>query len=342
MVGGLFGFDPANPAALEVSNANDPNMDPPITTELIIGAEHAFLPEFVVGLQYTYRNYTDVPELRDLARNQAGQTVTVGQADYVDAAPITFNFPGDSAVQTYQPQRFRDGLTTVGGTLLTSGPRERDYNGVSLNFTKRLANQWMLRGYVQWSEGEWSIPGSYFDNIDPNIQLPNLEGNDLASNASVDKALFVEQSTGGGKNDTWMQASWSYNLNGMYQFAPDRSYGFNIAANIYGRQGFPITYFVNVNPGDGINRSISANEVASSGIDAFRTDTLFIFDLRLEKEFRTTGNTSFTFSIDAFNLLDEDAVVSRSSRNLDSGSAGWLNETLAPRVWRLGVRLNWR
>jgi hypothetical protein len=341
-IGGLFGFDPANPAAIEVSNENDPNMDPPITTELIIGAEHAFLPEFVVGLQYTYRQTTDIPDLRELATNSAGDVVVVGNADYVNAAPITFNFPGESQVYSYTPQRFRDGLTTNGGWLLTSGDRERTYSGISLNFTKRLANQWMLRGYVQWSEGEWDIPGSYFTNNDPNIQNPALQENDLASDASTDGALFVEQSTGGGKNDTWMQASWSYNLNGMYQFAPDRAYGFNVAANIYGRQGFPITYFVNVNPGDGINRSIAATEVAKGSIDAFRTDTLFIFDLRLEKEFRTTGNTSFTFSIDAFNILDEDAVVSRSSRNLNAGSAGWLNETLAPRVWRLGVRLNWR
>ena len=64
--------------------------------------------------------------------------------------------------------------------------------------------------------------------------------------------LLVDQSTGGGKNDIWMQASWSYNVNGMYQFAPDRAYGFNVAANIYGREGYPIPYFAAVNPGDGI------------------------------------------------------------------------------------------
>ena len=176
---------------------------------------------------------------------------------------------------------------------------------------------------------------------DPNVLLP-ANTNGIVANASVDGALKVEQSTGGGKNDVWMQASWAYNINGMYQFAPDRAYGFNVAANIYGREGYPIPYFVNVNPGDGINRSISANEVALGAIDAFRNDDLLIIDFRIEKEFAASGNTSLTLSIDGFNLLNEASVLSRASRNLNAGSVGWLNETMAPRIWRLGVRLNWR
>jgi hypothetical protein len=233
-------------------------------------------------------------------------------------------------------------MTRFTQTLDEESNRGPTYDTLTLNFTKRLPNQWMLRGYLQWGEGTWDIPGSYFANNDPNILVPSNSNDDVASDASVDGALKVEQSTGGGKNDVWMQATWAYNVNGMYQFAPDRAYGFNIAANIYGREGYPIPYFVNVNPGDGVGRSISANEVALGEIDAFRTDDLFVVDFRIEKEFAASGNTSLTFSIDGFNLLNEAPVISRSSRNLNAGSAGWLNETLAPRIWRLGVRLNWR
>ena len=272
---------------------------------------------------------------------RAGQVVTVGAGDYVNAAPITYSFPGDSTVHTYVPQRFRPGLQTIGGSLFTNGERESTYDGIALNFTKRLSNQWMLRGYINWGEAEWDIPASYFATNDPNILEPDV-ANQLASDASLDGALLVDQSTGGGKNDIWMQASWSYNLNGMYQFAPDRWYSFNVAGNIYGREGYPIPYIVAVQPGDGVPRNISANEVAFGNIDAFRADDLLLVDLRIEKEFAASGNTSFTFSIDGFNMLNEAYVVSRSSRSLTSGSAGNLNETTAPRIWRLGVRLNWR
>jgi hypothetical protein len=199
----------------------------------------------------------------------------------------------------------------------------------------------MMRGYVQWGEADWDIPGSYFANNDPNTLIPDNQ-NAIAPNASVDGALKVEQAFGSSNANVWMQASWAYNVNGMYQFAPDRAYGFNIVANIYGREGYPNPYFANVNPGDGINRSISANEVALGEIDAFRNDDLLIIDFRIEKEFAASGNTSLTFSIDGFNLLNEASVLSRASRNLNAGSAGNLNETMAPRIWRLGVRLNWR
>ena len=54
-----------------------------------------------------------------------------------------------------------------------------------------------------------------------------------------------------------------------------------------------------------------------------------------------TGNLGLTFSIDAFNIFNEGYVLSRNT-NLNSGSADWVNATLSPRIFRLGVRINWR
>ena len=74
VVGGLFGFDPdepTRPRSRSARTVNDPNMDPPTTDEIILGVEHAFLPEFVVGLQYTRRQGSDIADLRELF-NQPG------------------------------------------------------------------------------------------------------------------------------------------------------------------------------------------------------------------------------------------------------------------------------
>ena len=76
-------------------------------------------------------------------------------------------------------------------------------------------------------------------------------------------------------------------------------------------------------------------------VDDFRYDDVFVADLRLEKEFAATGNLGLTFSIDAFNIFNEGYVLSRNT-NLNSGSADWVNATLSPRIYRLGVRINWR
>ena len=92
-----------------------------------------------------------------------------------------------------------------------------------------------------------------------------------------------------------------------------------------------------VNPGDGITRSISANEVALGAIDAFRTDDLLIVDFRIEKEFAASGNTSLTFSIDGFNLFNEArGGLPCVAEPLTPTSAGNLNETLAPRILAFG------
>ncbi len=70
-------------------------------------------------------------------------------------------------------------------------------------------------------------------------------------------------------------------------------------------------------------------------------DDLFSMDMRLEKEFRTAGNLGLTFSIDAFNIFNDGVVLDRY-RNTTSGNVGWISTSLAPQVFRLGVRLNWR
>jgi hypothetical protein len=64
-------------------------------------------------------------------------------------------------------------------------------------------------------------------------------------------------------------------------------------------------------------------------------------DLRLEKEWRATGNTGLTFSIDAFNIFNDGSVLQRFD-NLNAGNAAWVSESISPRVFRLGVRLDWR
>jgi hypothetical protein len=124
----------------------------------------------------------------------------------------------------------------------------------------------------------------------------------------------------------------------MYQVAPDRPWGFNVAANLFGREGTPLPIFRNADDEiDGIGRAVRV----SSDIDSFRTEDIFTADVRLEKEFAATSNVGFTFSLDIFNLLDEAYVLQRE-RNSGSGRYDFVDETLSPRVYRLGVRLNWR
>jgi len=319
--GGFRGFDPSNPTSLSTSNKNDPDMDPQLTRELILGVEHAFLPELVAGLKVTWRNITNMQENQDLFRSETtGEVTTIPATEYVPDRVVSGLLPDGTAyaVQTWAADPAR--WTYSGGDFFTDGNREVNYLGASLTVTKRLANQWMMRGFVNYNFDEsWAVPNSYFENNDPNRFLQG----------AVDGQIFAP----GGS----LQSDWQWNLNGMYQVAPDRPWGFNVAGNLSGRQGAPIGYTRWIAGVDGIVREISVEE----NLGDFRFDNVASADLRLEKEFATNGSLGLTFSIDGFNILNAGTVLDRY-RNLGAGNANWVFESISPRIWRLGVRLSWR
>ncbi|MGB6335892.1 MAG: hypothetical protein WBG96_09825, partial [Thermoanaerobaculia bacterium] len=329
VLGGTWGFDPADPTATETSNKNDPDMDPPTVTEAIVGVEHSFLPELVVGLNLTWRRRDGVQDYRNLFTDlETGAVRTASAAEYVPDRVVSGTLPDGSPYSVQTLAADPAGLASTSGQLLTGGVREIDFFGTSLTLTKRLTNQWMLRGFVNYNfKEEWDVPRSYFANNDPNRVQPGFLNGSVADGES-----FVTSANG-----FWLHSTWQWNLNGMYQVAPDRPWGFNIAANLYGREGYPIPYFQGVSGLDGIRRNI----MVVDDITDFRYEDVFTTDLRLEKEFRATGNTSLTFSIDGFNIFNEGYVM-RRYENLAAGNANWVRETLSPRIWRLGVRLNWR
>jgi hypothetical protein len=320
--GGFLGFDPANPTALSTSNKNDPDMDPALTRELILGVEHSFLPEFVAGLKLTWRNSTRISDEQPLFRSNATDEVTtIPETEYIPDRVVSGLLPDGSPyeVQTWAANPLQWSYT--GGNLLTDGDRDIDYFGTSITLTKRLSNQWMMRGFVNYNFDEsWVVPTSYFANNDPNREVRR---------GVVDGQIYAEWGA--------LQSTWQWNLNGMYQVSPDRPWGFNVAGNLSGRQGTPIGYFRRVAGLDGIRRFISVEE----NLGDFRADDVATVDVRLEKEFAATGNVGLVFSIDGFNILNSGAVLDRYA-DLGAGDGDWVYATVSPRVWRLGVRLNWR
>jgi len=319
--GGSYGFDPANPTSLSTSNKNDPNMDPELTRELILGVEHSLLPELVTGLKLTWRRVVDKQETQELFRSNAtGEVTTVPASEYIADRMVSGLLPDGSPYEVQVWAANPAEWSYTGGTLLTDGSREIEYLGASLSMTKRLSNQWMMRAFVNYNFDEfWNVPAGYFENNDPNRLLQG----------HVDGQIFAP----GGV----LQSDWQWNLNGMYQVAPDRPWGFNVAGNLNGRQGAPIGYTRSVAGLDGISRTISVEE----NLGDYRFDNIATVDVRLEKEFAATGNVGLMFSIDGFNILNSGTVLNRYW-NLGAGNANWVIESISPRIWRLGVRLNWR
>jgi hypothetical protein len=322
------------------SNALDSNLKSPKTDELLLGVEHALLPEFVVGVNLTYRKLTGLLQQDLLVFNgdpySAANINSVGRratrSDYVLGGTISGKLP-DGSSYSHPYYIIAPGLETREGKFLYNGDDEQTYKGASLVFNKRLANRWMLRGNVTYSDWYYSaVPNS--SNPDP-TQL-------LGGGFRNGDAVLQGSGTGSGsKGGVYINSKWAYSINGMYQVSPDRPWGFNVALNLNGREGYPVPYFARVNlPTNQYVTGPSENIQATNRPDSFRLDNISIVDARVEKEF-TFSDFGLTLGIDCFNLLNESYALQRQHRLLISTSNN-VNEITSPRIFRIGARLSFR
>jgi hypothetical protein len=330
-----------NPFTLQPlqSNAVDPNLDAPLTDELLLGVEHALRPDFVVGLNLTYRKFTGILEAERLVFDSKdpfslANLDSVGRldrrSDYVEHT--TTQAAPDGRTYTIHYWELRPGVTTRNGFFLRNGDREQEFKGASLTFNKRLSHRWMTRGNFSWQDWTWQIPDS--ENQDPT---------DTVGGGIVDGTEVLQGSgiVSGSKGNVFINSGWSYSLNGMVQLAPDRPWAFNLAANLTGRQGYPLRYVSRVvretiSDGAGLGRDIPIN----ADPNAFRYPDVHVLDLRAEKEL-TFSDFGLTLGIDVFNALNESYVLQRQGV-LGRNNSDHVLEILSPRVYRLGARLSFR
>ena len=279
------GYDP-----LGQTNPNlvDPDFEAPLTDELILGIEHALLPEFVVGATLTLRNIHNITESERLVIDESGTLRPHQRSDYEVNRNLTSTLPDGTALEI-PFYYFRDGITDTAGRFLTNGDRESDYQGVSLFFNKRLSNRWMLRGNFTFQDWEWDVPAS--EQEDPNQYI---------GGAYQDGGAVIQGSgTGSGsKGAVYINAGWSYSVTGMYQIAPDKKWGFNASAALTGREGYPIPYFIGRVTGFA-EGSLNTNIQATTNNDDFSNEDVHLVDLRVEKEFGF-NNYNFTVGVELF------------------------------------------
>ncbi len=323
------------------SNAIDSDLRAPVTDELLIGVEHALRPELVVGFNVNYRRYHDLLEAELLVFDDddpysAENLNRVGRAhrhdDYVAAeTPLTGVLPNG---ETYSIPYYelRPGLSTRNGFLLENGDREQEFKGASFTFTKRLSNRWMMRGNLSWQDWTWDIPDS--ENEDPTDTIGGgiVDGTEVMQGSGV---------VSGSKGNVFINSGWSYNLNGLYQIAPSRPWGFNVAANLTGREGYPLRYARRTSretladtPGIGIDIP------AATDPDAFRYEDTHILDFRVEKELHFS-DFGLTVGADVFNVFNQSYVLQRQGL-LNGGNSDHVLEILNPRIVRLGARFSFR
>jgi len=282
----------------------------------VVGLERELRPKLAVSAAYTWRKSTDLTASQLLSGYYWYSWVGVSRADFQRGTPVTAN--GFTAVPWILDEDVA--AEASGGLRLTNRPDySRTFNGLELALVKRLSNNWM--GRVAFSLNDWKEsvgPNAILDPTRTALDPQNDDGQVVAYGAASGKFYYVN-------------ARWQMNANALYQLPAN----FEIAANLFGRQGYPKPYTLNLDTAGLIGFQ---SVLAEGDIDQLRYPGLWNLDLRLARNFRLGGDARLTLSAEMFNALNANTELYRNT-DASSDALNRLDEVLAPRIVRFGARL---
>jgi hypothetical protein len=318
----LAGGQVLPPANVELSTVNQIDSDYSAfrDMEAIFGFDRQLATNLALTASYTFRRASNQPY---------APYIGVDNTDWVSCGTLTENGYTTNCFDV-GPRNLAALEANGFGVLLSNRPGySRRYQGLELTLLKRLSNKWMGRvafGYNDWTE--------HFDGRD-GIQNPNPTIYDSYGNNVAPTAVVTDAKTDGGQIGVWSFGSgiiyavggkWQLSANALYQLPG----GFEIAGNLYGRQGYlrPINISVPNELGD----TNLATEVGSD-----RHPNVWNLDLRLAKSL-SLGTARFTLMADVFNVLNSNTVLRRVD-SADSAVFNRVDQILNPLLVRFGAKL---
>jgi hypothetical protein len=320
------GVNTTNPAAASVSlNQIDPNLKAPITRSVVSGLERELAKNLAVSATYTYSRTTNLfDDGGSTITPRVGVPLSTGYA-VSSVSPLTGLLPDGTpySVTVYTPSAALITANGGGGFVMTNVPGYYiGYNGLELGMVKRMSNRWMARASVTFNSAQQhytDAAGRY-----------NANGNPTPTQAEplVDGGAYAPQENGGG-GTYFLNSKWQVNLNGMYQ-AP---YGIELAANVFGRQGFPFPIVKQTTLGSDTNQNV----LVSPALDTFRYANVWDTDMRVARGFKL-DTVTVRGMIDVFNLFNANTALVRVN-NIGASNFNSLTANVAPRIVRIGVTI---
>jgi hypothetical protein len=329
-------FDPRNPQkTTDPYTLVDRNAQAPRTSEFQIMLERELLPDFAVTVSASYRRYDNFNW--DLLYYPNGSLLEA-QDWYMSAGTPPASIPGIGDTQDaknnewyvlkpaygYTPWRFRK-----------ARPDYRvDYYGVDLVFTKRLSNRWMFNGSFTLGEQKTRFGDEGYMNP---TNIWAVEGKGYSTVTASEPTRWTP---GRYDNPLWMAKAMV-----LYQlpFGMDISLTFNGQEGRDVRESFLIRDYSLPNP-----RSNSA-AIYMVPLATEHSDTVALFNLRLQKRLSFERFGQVVFMLDVMNLLNSDCIHWREPKDygtytvqgevFSSNPAFYdARDTFGARIFRLGVR----
>jgi hypothetical protein len=321
----------SNPGSIVTPNVNDRNLKPTRSYEWTAGIDQGFGRDYLVTLTGTYRAISNIPETRLIIVDQSGATRLATVNDFVQTTTVSGLLPNGQMSAPVPVYDLKPGITYTNGKLYTNGDRTQRYAGGTITFTKRLADHWSARAHFTYSSWTWHLGPNYVFYHDPTrTVVDDTVANGGPAFATRNEDYFEQSQGSGNKTNVYIGGRWSYNANALYQVAPSRPWGFDVVANVTGRQGYPTPPYAKVGGQLGSRQVLLTPTVAT-----FRNPDIFVLDGRIGKDF-TFRDYGLTIGIDGFNLLDRHTVL-QLQRNTSTTTAENVFEVLSPRVFRIGA-----
>jgi hypothetical protein len=218
--------------------------------------------------------------------------------------------------------------------------RYNTYWGLDFVVTKRLSNKWMANGSFTYQMQKQHIGDSY---LEPTLNWAN-----------ENQLYTFAQGAGSGKINANIFSRWMFKLMGLYQLPWDLT----ISGTVQGHEGAIVVTNFGVN-----NYSLDSTGGRTYTIPTVpygqqdRLKPVYMFNLKLEKMLKLGDTAKMYFSVDCFNIFNNDVISRRygvslgtfrftgtpqaavqTGYNVPYGQSGVNNEMMNPRLFRLGMR----
>jgi len=327
------GFNPANPTAVSSANRLDPNLTAPITQSVVIGADRELAPNLVLQVNYSYSRTSRLFSTPNNANTGTiALTPRLGvrpgpNGDYLPGSGFSGSFPNGQPynVPTFIPDPAKVGAGGNGFLIQNIPGYYTDYHGLELGLIKRLSNKFMTHTGFAWNNAQEhfsSKDGMYdtYGNPTPTDTEPLMSG-----------GQFVRRSGGSGVGTIYVNAKWQFNASGLYQ-AP---YGFELSANVFGRQGYPFPlYLQGDRPTLGADSSLKV--LVSPAMDYLRYPNLWNTDFRASRQVKIAETVTIRGIVDVFNVFNANTALVRNN-NIGARTFNALAQNLSPRIARVGL-----
>ncbi len=307
----------------------DSNAGSSLTTEYLLSVEHELFADFGLGLDFTYRRYSDFSQVVPMTADGIDRS----QASYVVAGTVPSSFNGTSTQGAAGRSWYVLSPTTpyTPYSHYTGDSNYAAYWGVDFRFTKRLSNKWMLDGSFSFMN-QW-----YHYGTDAYVNPTNLW-------MQQDKLWAPYIGSASGKVSQYAYSPWMFKIEGLYQLPFD----FNISGTFNARAGHMIPQYFTIADSSLQNAFSKSATVYLAGIDALKLPTFYQLNLRIEKMIKIGTGRAYLM-VDAFNALNTAVINRRYDENYGtyqlttSHLAAYanfykINEVLNPRIFRFGVR----